>query len=88
MSYIEQVANMLGVKLLEEFTIRPTKLGKLLGCKEINRTFRFDSELVYEGHDDGWSKWYGCGCDKILYELLLGEYEIVKEAHQTEKGGE
>ena len=26
--YIEQVANMLGVELLEEFKIRPTKIGK------------------------------------------------------------
>ena len=76
--YIEQVANMLGVELLEEFKIRPTKMGKVLGCKEINKTFRFDSELVYKGYNDGWSEWYGWDCEKILYKLLLEKYEVVK----------
>lgn len=78
-SYIEQVANMLGVKIGEEFKIRPTKLGESLGCKPIDRIFRFDSELVFKGYNDGWSEWYGFECDKILYRLLLGKYEIVKE---------
>lgn len=76
--YIEQVANMLGVELLEEFKIRPTKKGKVYGCKEINKTFRFDSELVYKGYNDGWSEWYGWDCEKILYKLLLEKYEVVK----------
>lgn len=76
--YIEQVANMLGVELLEEFKIKPTERGKILGCKEIDRTFRFDSELVFKGYNDGWSEWYGFGCDEILYRLILGKYEIVK----------
>lgn len=77
-SYIEQVANMLGVELYEEFKIRPTENGKILGCKEIDKTFRFDSELVYKGYNDGWSEWYGFECERILYRLLLGKYEIVK----------
>ena len=76
---IEKIANMLGVELYEEFKIRPTKMGELLGCKPINRTFRFDTELVYKGYDDGWSEWYGFDCDKILYKLILGKYEIIKE---------
>ena len=77
-NYIKQVANMLGVKLNEEFKIKPTKYAKGLGCKEIERIFRFDTELVYKGYDDGWSEWYGGGCDEILYRLILGLYEIVK----------
>ena len=77
-TYIEQVANMLGVELLEEFKIKPTETGKILGAKEDGRTFRFDSELVYKDHDDGWSEWWGWNCDKFLYKLLLGMYEIVK----------
>lgn len=77
-NYIEQVANMLGVELLEEFKIKPTELGRILGTKETDKVFRFDSELVYKGYNDGWSEWYGFECDNILYKLLLGKYEIVK----------
>lgn len=78
-SYIEQVANMLGVELYEEFKIKPTAYAKVLGCKEYdNSIFRFDSELVYKGYNDGWSEWYGFNCDKILYRLILGMYEVVK----------
>lgn len=80
--YIEQVANMLGVELYEEFKIKPTKRGKSLGCKETDRIFRFDLELVYKGHDDGWSEWYGFNCDNILYKLLVGLYEIEKISQQ------
>lgn len=76
--YITQVANMLGVKLYEEFKIKPTDLGKVCGVKDDEKIYRFDSELVYKGHHDGWSEWYGFGCDKVLYHLLLGKLEIVK----------
>lgn len=75
---IEKIANMLGVELYEEFTIKPTKLGEIMGCKPIDKTFRFDTELVYKGYNDGWSEWYGFECDKILYKFILGKYEIVK----------
>lgn len=74
---IEKIANMLGVELYEEFKIRPTKSGEILGCKPNDKTFRFDTELVFKGYNDGWSEWYG-GCDEILYKLILGKYEIVK----------
>lgn len=76
-NYIEQVANMLGVELLEEFKIKPTKDGKILGHKEDERIFRFDSELVHKGYNDGWSEWYG-GCCDVLYYLILKLYEVVK----------
>ena len=42
---IEKIANMLGVELYEEFKIRPTKLGKIIGCKPIDKTFRFDENF-------------------------------------------
>lgn len=77
-SYIQQIANMLGVEINEEFKIRPTEYGKVLGCKEIDKVFRFDTELVYKGYNDGWSEWWGHECDKYLYYLILGKYEIVK----------
>ena len=78
MSYIEQVANMLGVSLYEEFTIKPTNRGKVLGYKiNENTTYRFDLELVHKGFDDGWSPWYGDDA-KVLNLLLLGLLEIVK----------
>ena len=78
---IEKVAELLGVKLYEEFRIRPTEMGRSLGYKIIdkNKTFRFDTELVYKGHHNGWSEWYGSkDCGETLYRLLLGLYEIVK----------
>ncbi len=45
-SYIQQIANMLGVEINEEFKIRPTEYGKVLGCKEIDKVFRFDIALI------------------------------------------
>ena len=78
MSYVEQVAKMLGVNLCEEFMIKPTEYAKILGHKENNNIFRFDSQLVRKGYDDGWSEWYGFGCDRILHLLIIGLYEVVK----------
>lgn len=76
--YISEIAQMLGVKINEEFKIKPTKYGKILGCKENEHTYRFDTELVRKGYNDGWSEWYGDECERVLYNLLLGKYEIVK----------
>lgn len=77
-TFIEKIANMLGVEINEEFRIRPTDYGKVLGCKEVNKVFRLDTELVYKGYDDGWSEWYGFDCANVLYGLILGKYEVVK----------
>ena len=75
---IEKIANLLGVEQYEEFTIRPTEYGKILGHKcDENLVYRFDTELVHKGYNDGWSKWYGNG-SKTFYYLCLGIYEIVK----------
>ena len=79
--YIEQVAKMLGVKLNEEFKIKLTKTAKILGHKENHNTFRFDTDLVHKGWDDGWSEWYG-GDGRILHLLILGLYEIEKGGMQ------
>lgn len=76
--YIEQVANILGVELLEEFKIRPTELAKALGHKEDDKTYRFGTELEYKGTNDGWSEWYSFNCSTVLYRLIIGLYEIVK----------
>lgn len=76
-NYIEQVANMLGVELLEEFKIKPTKVAEILGYKKDERIFRFDSELVHKGYSDGQSEWYG-NCGDVLYYLILELYEVVK----------
>ena len=74
---IKQVANTLGVELLEEFKVKLTEKGKVLGYKENKTTYRFDTELASKGFDDGWSEWYG-GNAKMLESLLLGMYEIDK----------
>ena len=80
---IEKIAKMLGVELYEEFKIKPTKMGEIMGVKPCEKIFRFDTELVYKGEDDGWSEWYGFDCEKILYYLILGKYEIVKGEWKT-----
>lgn len=51
---IEKIAKMLGVELYEEFKIKPTKKGEIMGVKPCEKIFRFDTELVYKGYDDGW----------------------------------
>lgn len=76
-THIEEVAKMLGVELYEEFRIQPTEYAIVLGHKENDYIFRFDSELVHKSHNDGYSEWYG-GCEKILNYLILGLYVIVK----------
>ena len=81
---IEKIANLLGVELYEEFTIRPTEYGKILGYKcDENLVYRFDTELVHKGYNDGWSKWYGNG-SKTFYYLCLGIYEIVKTEEEQD----
>ena len=75
---MEDIANLLGVKLLEEFKVRASDYGKMLGCKSNEElVYRFDSDLVRKGYDDGWSEWYGWNQD-IFYKLCIGLYEIVK----------
>lgn len=76
---IKKIAEMFGVKLYEEFTIRPTSHGRALGCKtNESLVYRFDTELVHKGYDDGWSEWYG-NHSKELYYLILELYEIVQK---------
>lgn len=78
MNYIEQVANMLGTTLYEEFNVKPTEMGRALGYKARENTiYRFDSDIVHKGVNDGWSEWYG-GDEKVLHLLLLNLFEIVK----------
>lgn len=78
MNYIEQIASMLGVKLHEEFTLKTTERGRIIGC-HLNEEmiYRFDTELVHKGYNDGYSEWYGFN-SKEFYYLCLGLYEIVK----------
>ena len=78
---MNEIAILLGVEPLEEFTIKVSEYGKALGCKVDEETiYRIDSEFVKMGYDDGWSKWYGT--DKnIFYRLCIGIYEIVKINH-------
>ena len=76
--YIEQVANMLGVELLEEFKIRPTELAKAMGYKEDDKTYRFDTELAWKDCDYDTPNWYSFDCSVVLYRLIIGLYEIVK----------
>ena len=77
-SIMESVAILLGVELLEEFTIKASDYGKILGCNvDEEIVYRFDSELVRKGYNDGWSEWYGRNQD-IFYKLCIGLYETVK----------
>ena len=69
---LEKIANVLGVDLYEEFTVKATSLGSALGHipnEEI--IYRFDSELMHKGYNDGWSEWYGWN-ERILYYLCIG----------------
>lgn len=80
MNNIEKVCNILGLKLYEEFTVKASDYGKILGYKVDDKVvYRFSTQLLHKGihnpqeNDD----WYGGGGEeKILYYLLLGLYEI------------
>lgn len=81
---MNEVALLLGVKPLEEFNIKESDSGKLLGYKANENTiYRIDLELVRKGYDDGWSEWYG-GNQDIFYKLCIGLYEAVKINKESE----
>lgn len=75
---MKEIANMFGVELLEEFKIVPSEYGKTIGCKEDNNIYRFDSEFMHKGYDDGYSEWYGWN-EKQFYKLCIGLYEVDKK---------
>ena len=75
---MNEIAILLGVEPLEEFTINVSKYGTILGYQVNKETiYRIDSELVKIGYDVGWSKWYGVD-KEIFYGLCIGIYEVVK----------
>ena len=76
-SIMNEVAKLLGVEPLEQFTIKVTEYGEILGCTvDDSIIYRIDSELVHKGYNDGWSEWYG-GNQDIFYKLCIGLYEVV-----------
>lgn len=67
MNYMEQVAQMLGVELGEEFEVADTIRFK---------NFKFDNERLL-----AFDEKYKCWCsphDVVLRKLITGEYKIVK----------
>lgn len=73
---IEQIANLLGVRLYEEFEIKTAELDKTLSFEDNILTFRFTSHGLF--YKDSNEYWYESGCDEILYNLILGNYKIFK----------
>ena len=84
MGIMKEIAKLLGVELLEEFTLKVSEHGKSIGC-EINEeiTYRIDLELVHKGYNDGYSEWYGWN-EKVFYKLCIGLYEVVKIEKENE----
>lgn len=71
MNYMEQVAQMLGVELEEEFNVYKSKI--------VNK-FTEDGIVSYSKENQNWMRTYG-----LLEKLLTGKAEIIKKPILDEK---
>lgn len=70
MNYYKQIAEMLGVKLEEEFKLKPSCLEK-----PWNSLYRFSTDGLENKYSDGaWVK-----CEKgAIDQILIGQTEVIK----------
>lgn len=77
-NYIPQVAEMLGVKLYEEFSIRLTERGEKIDfILDTGSKFRFDDRFSFISIYC--TEWTEVTNAYYLYGLIMGFIEIVKE---------
>lgn len=69
MNYMEQVANMLGVELDEEFKVEEY---------DDDYTFKLTKDGLYWRGDEGWHSGYFNLTDINLTDILCGRIEIIK----------
>lgn len=78
MNYYKQIAEMLGVKLEEEFKLKPSCLEK-----PWNSLYRFSTDGLENKYSDGaWVK-----CEKgAIDQILIGQTEVIKIPWKPKKG--
>lgn len=78
MNYMEQVAQMLGVELEEEFYLKNTTNGYYCASGKNKTTFKLsDSGMQMKFVHNNDYEW--CSIDAMLAEILTGSLEIVKK---------
>lgn len=82
MNYMEQIAQMLGVELDEEFYLESVEYGcYFLDDRSNKATFKLSlSGMMTNYHNDGWES-----ADDCLVSLLKGAYTIVKKPWKPKK---
>lgn len=78
MNYYKQIAEMLGVKLEEEFKLKPSCLEK-----PWNSLYRFSTDGLENKYSDGaWVK-----CEKgAIDQILIGQTEVIKIPWKPKEG--
>lgn len=78
MNYYKQIAEMLGVKLEEEFKLKPSCLEKPWNC-----LYRFSKDGLENKYSDlSWVK-----CEKgAIDNILIGQTEVIKIPWKPKKG--
>lgn len=78
MNYYNQIAEMLGVELNEEFKLKPSCLEK-----PWNSLYRFSTDGLENKYSDGaWVK-----CEKgAIDQILIGQTEVIKIPWKPKKG--
>lgn len=84
MNYMNQIAQMLGVEIGEEFYLKSNLTGKYLSSGKNKTTFKLSDSGVQmkfvRNNDYEW-----CSIDVILAEVLTGRQEIVKKPWKPKK---
>lgn len=80
MNYYKQIAEMLGVKLEEEFKLKPSCLEKPWNC-----LYRFSKDGLENKYSDlSWVK-----CEKgAIDQILIGQTEVIKIPWKPKEGEE
>lgn len=86
MNYMNQIAQMLGVELEEEFYLKSTTNGYYCASGKNKTTFKLSESGVKYKFIRNTNNYEWCRLDAILAEVLTGSLEIVKKPWKLTKG--
>ena len=84
MNYMNQIAQMLGVELEEEFYLKSTTNGYYCTSGKNKTTFKLSESGVKYKFIRNTNNYEWCSLDAILAEVLTGSLEIVKKPWKPE----
>ena len=85
MNYMNQIAQILGVELEEEFYLKSTTNGYYCASGKNKTTFKLSESGVKYKFIRNTNNYEWCSLDAILAEVLTGSLEIVKKPRKPKK---